>query len=277
MLNNQMSERKVSTSSSHVRKGFLTGITMAELMLLIIFVLLLALVIFQKRAESLDNVMVVLSADESELQLVSSLKPSDAALTALKDVWEDLIECVRTAPNQDCSDRDMPDLASENAFLREDNRALKQEVSKLRDAYLAGETPICTYEVASSEDKLHGSSVALGSLWVRADSITLLEKNDYLYGNEVVDKAGVPYDPIDALIALAGWEVGREMTIAEFREMSGVFEQIGNIPVEHRQNCRFVMNYYIDVDEKTFDIFQNVVQRYFFTGKRLRSPEERLY
>src|SRR5210317_2242310 len=152
MPNNKLGGRNISTSSAHVRKGFLTGITMAELMLLIIFVLLLALVIFQRRAESLDRVMIVLNADESELQLVSSLKPSDTALTALKDVWEDLIECIRTAPNQHCSDRDVPDLASENASLREDNRALKQEVSKLRDAYLAGETPICTYEVASSED-----------------------------------------------------------------------------------------------------------------------------
>ena len=67
------------------------------------------------------------------------------------------------------------------------------------------------------------------------------------------------------------------MTISQFRDKGVTFERIGDVTAEHRQNCRFVMNYYIDIDEETFDIFQNVVQRYFFTGKRLQNPDERLY
>jgi hypothetical protein len=261
----------LSVSSAHTRRGFLTGITMAELMLLIIFVLIMSLVIFQRDARDYRELRRLVGASTDEMSLVRNLDESSHLSIRLKDVWEDLIQCSSGADLPKCFNSEAKtDLVSENAELR-------VEVAKLRDAYLAGETPICTYERAPSDQKLHGGSVALGSLWVRSDSIVLLEKNDYFFDNEVVDKAGVPYDIADALFALSEWDEGVAMTISQFRDKGVTFERIGDVPAEHRQNCRFVMNYYIDIDEDTFDIFQNVVQRYFFTGKRLQNPDERLY
>ncbi len=108
--------------------------------------------------------------------------------------------------------------------------------------------------------------MALGSLWVRRDSVILLEKNDFFYQSDVVDKAGLPYDAGAARQQLLDWNVGDVMSIPEFKLKSAAFERIGDVPAAHRKNCRFVMNYYIDVTEETFEIFQNVFSEIFFSG-----------
>ncbi len=112
------SGNKVAVSRAHARKGFVTGITLAELMLIIIFILILALVIFQRQARLHEKTLSILGGTSDQIPLVNSLPKGGYPVTRIRDVWEDLVICANGGDNPICNGESDISLEGENRALK---------------------------------------------------------------------------------------------------------------------------------------------------------------
>lgn len=256
------------------RRGFVMGVTLAELMLIVLFALLLLLQGFGQIEEDLGGKASV----DSVLAIIDSVETwAGQRGQTLPQVWSTLIPKVDGSP-ADMADenralearvadleRQLAEKSEELVTARaevdetlEQNQALKAEVVEAKEGGLV----LCAYEPPSNVRQVRGTSVSLGTMHLQADGITLIHKRPGLRGLDVVDYVGDRYDLGDAVDLLDSWPVGDKLTFEEFSTHAAGFVQIGEREAERRQKCRFSMGYYID-DGVTPYVLTGIFEQYF--------------
>jgi hypothetical protein len=254
------------------RKGFLVGMTLAEIMLITLFVLLLLFKDSDDTATQFEDIEEKLGERATLLIAESDLKLNPDSQIKLYEIWETLINAqdVQNMGVEPPTESKVNDLQREIKRLQQQAEVLKGVVSK------AGETVICTYkEPRPGREELHGPSVALGSVLVQTDGITLLSKNRAISNFRMVDYVGETYDPSEAVRLLNAWPMNVKLSYDEYRPMAKKIFDVGNIEVDKRSACRFTLNYYIDPEgyPEIAKIFIEQFERYFYRQQAL--SEER--
>ena len=325
------------------RRGFLMGVTLAELMLITLFVLLLLLESFGQIEEDIGGPEAVDAvrelaedverwAEEQERplpeiwrNLIPRSKGSRSDLEThirnLEEKHENLeaqlsennrelakanLDLTETKQRLDQAYSQQSELESELRDEHSQNKILKAEVARSKQELAAANTDrartdrrieqeqerraeleeqikalegqietegeergpvgglvLCAYGRPATEDALHGPSVALGTVHLQHDGITMIHKRPGLRNLEVVDKVGDHYDLTDALDQLDSWPLGTKRTFEAFRSWGREFVRIGDREARKRQKCRFSMGYYI-AEGVDSDVLTDVFERYFF-------------
>ena len=301
------------------RRGFLLGITLAELMLITLFVLLLLLGNFQRiedrfggpeplteassmgetildagpqrplsdtwrvltrkvealasRPEQLDRWL-----DEMENDPAPDIAQGEDEAETLREEVGDLRE--RLADTQDELDRQQDQteqleetLSQERNLMADTNNRmdlLKTELAKTKEGGLV----LCMYEPPSQNASvLRGRSIPLATLYIEADGITLIQKNEDLPGMSVVDYVGDAYDTVEVLSLLEAWPIHQKLDFDEFAARGTEFVSLGDRESDTRQNCRFSMNYYIEDFVTPHSVFTDVFLQYFFRQSDISKTE----
>lgn len=292
------------------RRGFLLGITLAELMLITLFVLLLLLGNFQRIEDQFGGPEPLTEASSMAETIVDA-----APQRPLTDTWRVLtrkVQALASRPEQldrwlqELEEDPAPDIAQgevEAETLREEVGELRQQLAdtqealdlqqdqseQLQEALSAERTVLadannrmdllkdelaktkegglvlCMYEPPSSNaSALRGSSIPLGTVYIEADGITLIQRNEDLPGISVVDYVGDGYDTTEALSLLEEWPIHRKLDFDEFAARGTDFVSLGDRESDTRQNCRFSMSYYIEDFVTPHSVFTDVFLQYFF-------------
>ena len=300
-------------------RGFLLGITLAELMLITVFVLLLLLGNYHRVEESFGGsnqltdatafgkVIVAAKSNRplSETWRVLSRKAEALASTPKQfDNWldqleqEPLSEIVRGTEDTEALQTEVRELsselaASETRLSHEQDRinSLEKTLAAERDALAVTENQsellklelantkeggmvLCMFEKPlSGASTLRGRSIPLGSVYLEADGITLIQRNESLVDMQVLDYVGDMYDMEDALNLLNNWPTNRKLNFDEFVTIGRQFVSIGDRESEKRQQCRFSLNYYIEDFSTPLAVFTDVFQKYFYQQSRISKTE----
>ena len=270
-----------------------------------------ALAILERELESIKTENKVLKDALSKLQvedfvfnddLILTDKAEYLALVAKAEMAQEFME--KTAPAiMDAEPaivdaitelvgayEEMPDdpvILSNSAHeaLEKERESLEQAISKLHDQLAkqqedpnsgkvakVGTVGFCTYgPPASGSKRVYGSSVAIGTIVVGEDGLTLVGKNSAIQNGNFVDIAGDPYDTSRVTEAIYSWPLNKKMSRSEFRSVGAEFMEIGRAPSEKRVECRFGMDYYIPaVSEKSLiNLEKNGLEGSFFLNSRL--------
>lgn len=211
---------------------------------------------------------------------IKSLEPSVLeAITAVASATE-------TPPDDPIivSKSDQNSLEQNKNKLEQENRQLKEQLAAIsqdpepadRNGGRIGTVGFCTYlPPRAGDSKVYGRSVAIGTLIVGQDSLTLIDKNSALTNGSFVDIAGDPYDTTRVAKTLEDWPLHRKMTRKEFQAMGAKFMEIGRAPSEKRVGCRFGMDYFIPVvNERSLTYLEKQgLQGSFFKNSRLSEQE----
>lgn len=134
-----------------------------------------------------------------------------------------------------------------------------------------GTIGFCTYELpAQGSKKVYGSSVALGTLLVEEDGVTLIAKNSAIQLSNFVDIAGEHYNTSFVSDEIEKWPMGQKLSPAEFQRLGAKFVAIGDMPSTKRVECRFGMDYFLPVySKKSFSMLKDVVESSFYKHTRV--------
>jgi cell division protein FtsB len=182
---------------------------------------------------------------------------------------------------------DDPVILSNSAHeaLEKEKENLEQAISKLHDQLAkqqedpnsgkvtkVGTVGFCTYDPpASGSKRVYGSSVAIGTVVVGEDGLTLVGTNSAIENGNFVDIAGDPYDTSRVTDAIYSWPLNKKMSRSEFRSMGAEFMEIGRAPSDKRVGCRFGMDYYIPTvsDKSLKNLEKDGLQGSFFKNSPL--------
>lgn len=200
-----------------------------------------------------------------DLKDLDLLKDENKLEQELEKLREQLAESEADLEEEKKHSAELEQSASQQAkhLAEADNKIdnLKDEIAKTK----AGGLVLCIHEDPGSRaDKLHGKSIPLGTMYLEADGITLIERNEELRGMSVVDFVGDPFDTNEALDLLGDWPLNKKLSFEEFGERAKPFVRLGNQESEKRQNCRFSMNYYIEDLKTPHSVLKHQFQKYFF-------------
>lgn len=236
----------------------------------------------------------------SSLSLDASVLPDDFMLVDKAEylALESLVEYIQPSvldalSNIAAKDEKLPDdpvivsesgqvrLKEEKELLEEDKQRLQRKLAAIEEdstsassgnSSKVGTVGFCTYDPPRpGRDKVYGKSVAIGTLVVGENGLTLVEKNIAIKYRNFVDIAGDPYDTTLVSNVIDSWPLGEEMSREEFQKIGRKFMDIGRIPSEKRVGCRFGMDYFIPVvNEKSLTYLENQgLQGSFFKNMRL--------
>lgn len=292
----------VSTASLANRRGFLLGITLAEILLITLFVLLLLFRHSQEKAIIADSVISVIGEKPvGDLVAASSdLPPSNASMDEqIAEITETLIDCRELqAPacfeqSDPTSDGEglIPDDAETSTVNEEQNEPLAPEQAKeeiedlkaqleaareeLRRRRKSGEKPFCTYaQPAQGSLNVRGPNISVGTFLIEGDGITLIARDRLFQRNEFVDFNGELYDGSEAISEINRWPLGEKLTPTEFGKKGAAFLAIGDRDAEKRATCRFGADFFYEPTNATDRAREEVFEKYFFLGgKRLNRKE----
>ena len=273
------------------------GVTLAELMVITLFVLLLLLQETKSTSKDFDSVA---SLEEAN-RLVEALVESGSEIE-ISETWRILTRTVRilsAKPNLlDNWLRDLESQASSSPAshweniaslekelrttksLLEDERSrntsAKHQVGLLRTELInakAGGMVICTYEPpANIQTELRGPSLPIGTLHIEADGITLVQKNEMFRTTHAVDFLGELYDRDSVLTLLDEWPLNKKLSFNEYSELGRRFVALSEEGSQDIQDCRFSMDYYIE-DSTPLSVFTDRFERYFLRQTRINANE----
>ena len=278
-------------SNPAASRALLVGLSLAELMIIIVFVLLLLVGDEKQSTVELQRFKEALGADSAG-QLISIVVDNPEVPNFGAELLEDADKLISdskrpTKPIKPVSDPVIEqgseltkeELVDQLARIEKENLELKASNLDLADQIIAkaGERVICTYlKTTDSSDKKR--SISLGSVFVEKDGITLKSKEAMLFSEPVFDFVLRPYDVSEALMVLGEWPLGEKLSIEEFKRFGEKFVAIGEKANENRNTCRFALNYELEVipgtnnvEGRVLNIFDKVVQGYFFPGIKVDS------
>ena len=273
-------------------RALLVGLSLAELMIIVVFVLLILLSDEKQNFEKITKFENALGEEQAGV-LISIVNDNPRVPHLAQGLIEKAIDLVSeegSAPVVSEPPDSVPVSDVENQMSREElvkslNEAraeiadLQSKNSGLSDEVLAkaGDRVICTY-LKKPESMMRGRSLALGTIYVEKDGVTLISREPFLYSMPIYDYVLRPYDVSDALDVLDDWPLGKKLSAAEFGEIGAKFVAIGEKYSEERNTCKFALNYELELIEGTdnveglvLDMFNKVVRRYFFEGLKLKS------
>jgi TonB family protein len=171
--------------------------------------------------------------------------------------------------------------ALENAVekLKQDNEQLAEKLASTtenaielsNDGGKIGTIGFCTYESPDpNSEKLYGKSVALGTLLVEEDGITLVSKNSAIQYQNFVDIAGESYDTALVTDRLEQWPLKQKLSPREFQRLGAQFVEIGDLPSNKRVACRFGMDYFMPIySEKSFRMLKGILEGSFYRNAQV--------
>jgi hypothetical protein len=258
----------ISTESliEEKRNGFVTGLAVSELMLLILFVLLLFIVEGKVKSEEDRKLIDDIGGSIVVQSIVDKLSSSPEVQRMLTeepeiiDLWISLTTSgamsdegsfATTSEKISELERELEvaeqQLEKEKKLVEDSRKSLAAANSALLDGVRKGGTTLCTYSTPTVE-KPRPYSAPIGTVLLQNGGITLLEAG---YGSEsLIDVYGEAIDPAPAVAALQAWSVGAEISMKEFKIINSSLVTLGDeYANDSRQNCRYYFDYfYTDID-----------------------------
>lgn len=229
----------------------------------------------KERSGILEDKLSEQTGELSEaLDDLALLKDDNKLQQELEKLREQLVESEADLEKAEKHGAELEQSASEQAkkLAEADNKMniLKDEFAKTK----AGGLVLCIYErPATGAGKLRGRSIPLGTMYLEANGITLLRRNEKLRGMSVVDYVGDPFDTRRALDLLDDWPLHKKLSFEEFSKRARPFVKLGNQKSEKRQNCRFSMKYYIEDIKTPHSVFTDQFLQYFFRQTAISRTE----
>lgn len=256
-----MSQTTEQIQNAH-RQGATFGLSLAEVILIVLFVILLLLIFSEGERESAEEALA------SAIDLENSEVPPD--WIAIVTEWQQQGEEINSLRGQlEENEKENENLVQENNSLAAEtteqdveNSALKDQINQLRalaESFRGGDTTICTYLPADDED--FKQSISLASIWVKNDHIIFLEGLIDSPEN-IIDYYLSPYDPSEAIAIINKYSTGDLVSREDFSITNQSLDQIGdNYETETRARCRYTYDYYFENDLPT-DSFDRFFTRY---------------
>ena len=286
----------IRQQSLNSRRGLLLGMTLAEVMLIILFALLLLLgrqfIDLEKAKETLQNYATVISAgwsqnmSQKEVEaltgLIEETKKRQKPDEEISKTWETLTSNLEEDRNKPDEESYSSELLSrlEDAKIEAEKAIEKQkEAEKVADAAQeelrkakAGSPPPCIFEPGSGE-KIRGSSVALGSIYLNEQGISLIDVNREIPSIGTVDFLGrkAEYD-MEAYRLISSWPEDKILSFNEFGQLAQSIKEIGNRETDTKLKCLFTMYYYDEIGTSV-DTFTDQFERYFLKQRKLEQDE----
>lgn len=286
----------IRQQSLNSRRGLLLGMTLAEVMLIILFALLLLLgrqfIDLEEAKETLQNYATVISAgwsqnmSEKEVEaltgLIEETKKRQKPDEEISETWETLTSNLEEDRNKTDEESDASELLSrlEDAKIEAEKAKEKQkEAEKIADAAQeelrkakAGSPPPCIFEPGSG-GKIRGSSVALGSIYLNEQGISLIDVNREIPSIGTVDFLGrkAEYD-MEAYRLISSWPEDKILSFNEFGQLAQSIKEIGNRETDTKLKCLFTMYYYDEIGTSV-DTFTDQFERYFLKQRKLEQDE----
>ncbi len=291
---NQANSNVIGAVQLANRRGFLLGITIAEVLIITLFVLLLLFRQYQEEAVKSDILQEALGIRDTEaLVAINKLRQKHPFLIqeTLGETWEDLINCAKNENLLSCNNVITHSLDDEE--LKQLVRDQKEELYKTTQKITAqnevieqlkselgtksGGLTICSY--LPSDRSIKGKSLRLGVLHLEPDGITLVHKEPRIYQEGIVDNFGKIFDIAPALMELDKWQIHRKLSFEEFNLLGKRFKDIGERPVSHRETCAFYFDTFIHPNNlsTTYIVDRKIVQEYFLPGNILTPTEFETY
>lgn len=159
-------------------------------------------------------------------------------------------------------------LERENALMSEELASIEPEPSSPNgpEGGPIGTTGFCTYAPPTAgSGKVYGKSVALGTLLVEEDGITLIARNSAIQSGTFVDIAGENYDTALVSKALDGFPLNQKLPPRQFQNIGARFVEIGDLPSDKRVACRFGMDYHVPIySKKSAAMLKNILEGSFY-------------
>jgi len=308
--------------------------TLAEVMLIILFALLLLLgrqyLDLDKARKTLQNYSAVISTGWSQNMsqaevdtltgLIEETKKRQKPDEEISETWETLTSNLEEDRNKPDEESDATELLNRLEAVREETKKAKEEkeeaekvadaaqeelrkanellnrleavkeeakkakeekeeAEKVADAAQrelrkakAGSPPPCIFEPGTGE-KIKGSSVALGAIYINEELIELVDINRKLLSLNAVDFIGrrVDYDT-KVYDLISSWPEDEPLTFEEFSSLAQPIVEIGNIDSDLKLKCMFTMNYY-DEAGTSYDTIRLRFLRYFLSQRKLSQNE----
>ena len=262
----------IRQQSINSRQGLLLGMTLAEVMLIILFALLLLLgrqfIDLEKAKKTLQNYAAVISAgwsqnmSEKEVEaltgLIDETKKRQKPDEEISETWETLTSNLEEDRNKSDDESDASELLNRLEDAKKELEKAKEkqkEAEKVADAAQeelrkakAGSPPPCMFELVGFEDKRN--SVALGSIYLNEQGISLIDVNREIPSIGTVDFLGrkAEYD-MEAYRLISTWLEDKILSFNEFGQLAQSIKEIGNRETDTKLKCLFTMYYY---DEMNF-------------------------
>ena len=274
------------------RRGLVLGMTLAEVMLIILFALLLLLgrqfIDLEKAQKKLQKYASVISEDLSKkevaalTELIEETKKRQKPDEEISETWGILTSKLKKDRNKPDEESDASELSRRLEDAEEEAEKAKEkqeEAEKVADAAQeelrkakAGSPPPCIFEPGSG-DKIRGKSIALGSVYINENEISLIDVNRDIPDIGTVDFLGrrALYDKeVDALIT--SWPEDKILTFDEFGQRAQQIKDIGTRETDTKLKCLFTMNYYDEVGTSV-DTFRFKFERYFLKQRKIGQDE----
>lgn len=262
--------------------------SLSEIGFILVFVLLLLSAFeindnFEKQEESETNIIILEEKITKQEEQIVLLREAISSIDGGEE-WKDDMELVSKSERlidkqkiQNLQDK-LNDIqtAYENQLAeREPKEDVEIDKQDAGNGLLAGDVGFCTYAAPSPDSsRLYGRSLAVGTVIIGEDYLTVVDKNMSLASRDVVDIAGKPYDTALVVKAIERWPLNVPLSPDEFRRLGREFVEIGDIPSDHRVACRFGMNWYKETYTKKSDFnFLRVFQNVFFVNDELTDDE----
>ena len=270
--------------------------TLAEVMLIILFALLLLLgrqfIDLERAKETLQNYASVISAgwsqnmSQEEVEaltgLIEEAKKRQKPDEEISETWETLTSDLEEDRNKPDEESDATELLNRLEAAKEEAKKAKEEKEEaekvanaaqeeLRKAK-AGSPPPCMFEPGAG-DKIRGKSIALGSVYIKENEISLIDVNRDIPSIGTVDFLGrrAEYD-MEAYSLITSWPEDTTLTFNEFGQLAQPIKDIGTRETDTKLKCLFTMNYYDEVGTSV-DTFRFKFERYFLKQRKLDQDE----
>jgi hypothetical protein len=289
----------VSQQSSASRRALLLGLTLAEIMLILLFALLLLLAALRDENTALEEqadwgTLVQRSLTEMgitelspEIQeafesLVEETAQQQQSEETISDTWTRISEQLAAASDssvENLAERvvaqekaiqelqsDLADAQTRIENSQESAEALRGEIDRMK----GGDTPLCLYKAPDSgSGRLRGQSVPLGVLNIENGKLTFLDIYDDLLQLPLIDFFGQPTSTANLQAQLQQIPIGQELTIEEFAEYSQPIKNIADLDTGAHRRCMFSMDFVMEDGVVDLDMFRVTFQKYYLPQNRI--------
>ena len=297
----------VSQQSNSSRRALLLGLTLAEIMLILLFALLLLLGALGEELKS--NEMVLKWGDAISDAFSNSDRPftkeppkefqefiekaisfSNNPTPASED-WMRITNIISNSTEGDLSlaealqekSEELKAIKSHNTELTAkldeaakqslDNEiysnALENQIRVMR----AGVPPPCLHDPSQSPDSLRGPSQPIGVVEFKSEVIRFNSINTNALNGVLVDFWGKQVNMTPILEIINTIPVATDLSISEFRDLGAKFREVGELDTEEHGRCMFTMDYVMDNFESALFI-KDVFESYFLKQRRVVSTDD---
>lgn len=197
----------------------------------------------------------------------STEPPPDDPLVVSESYHRELKEKI------DSLEKKIDNLEIENELIEEELTSATEDANSSNGdgGGKVGTIGFCTYDPPKeASDKVYGKSVALGTLLVEEDGITLIAKNSNIESGTFVDIAGEIYDTTLVLDALDEFPFNQKLSPRRFQNIGARFVEIGDLPSDKRVACRFGMDYHVPIySKRSAAMLKNILEGSFYKNAEI--------